>query len=460
VQALTFPFPQRLARGGLRALVAVPLMVDGSAYGVLIAARREAHSFSSGECEFLHQLCEHVSLAARQTNLYGALQAAYDDLRQSQQAVMQQERLRALGQMASGIAHDINNAISPVALYTDSLLEREVALSERGKGQLRTVQRAIHDVAATVARMREFYRQREPQMNLEPVHVNDLVMQVVELTRARWSDMPHMRGVVIQLQTRLTPDLPLVMGVEAEIRDALTNLIFNAVDAMPDGGALHLRTRTTEFGRVIVEVADTGAGMDEATRRRCLEPFFTTKGERGTGLGLAMVYGMVQRHSADIDIVSSPGSGTIVSLSFSAALSAAPSEGTGDIVVPSGLRILVVDDDPLLLRSLCETLEADGHVVDTANGGREGIDRFKEAQDAGNPFSLVVTDLGMPFVDGRQVARDIKALSPRTPIIMLTGWGQRMVAEGDLPAHVSIVLSKPPKLRDLREALGRCCGGG
>ncbi len=226
---------------------------------------------------------------------------------------MQQERLRALGQMASGIAHDINNAISPVALYTDSLLEREAGISERGTGQLKTVQRAIHDVAATVARMREFYRQREPQMSLEPVQLNDLVQQVVELTRARWSDMPHMRGVVIDLKTELKPDLPLIMGVESEIRDALTNLVFNAVDAMPDGGALAAcGPAPAEFGRVVVEVSDTGVGMDEATRRRCLEPFFTTKGERGTGLGLAMVYGMVQRHSADIDIDSAVGRGTTV----------------------------------------------------------------------------------------------------------------------------------------------------
>ncbi len=457
VRVVKFPFPQRLARGGLRAFVAVPLMLDAKAYGVLIAARREASSFSSGECEFLRQLCEHVALAARQANLYDALQGAYDDLRQTQQAILQQERLRALGQMASGIAHDINNAISPVALYTDSLLEKETSLSERGRGQLKTVQRAIHDVAATVARMREFYRQRDPQMNLAAVQLNDLVLQVVELTRARWSDIPHMRGVVIDLRTDLARNLPVIMGVEGEIRDALTNLVFNAVDAMSDGGALSLRTRTSDAGRVAVDVSDTGAGMDETTRRRCLEPFFTTKGERGTGLGLAMVYGMVQRHSADIAIESVVGRGTTVSLSFTAAANAAPSEIIAEQVIPTGLRILVVDDDPLLLRSLRETLESDGHVIETASGGREGIDRFREAMEEGQVFNVVLTDLGMPFVDGRQVASAIKAESPATPIIMLTGWGQRLVAEGDMPAHVNIVLSKPPKLRDLREALGRSC---
>src|SRR6266850_718360 len=319
VSALHSPFPQRLAKGGLRALVAAPLLVESSVFGVLIAARREAGSFSSGECEFLRQLSEHVALAAHQAQLYSALRAAYEDLRQTQQAVMQQERLSALGQMASGIAHDINNAISPVALYADALLEREPNLSAQGRGQLEIIQRAVHDVAATVARMREFYRQREQQLTLSQVQLNDLAKHVVDLTRARWSDMAQQRGVMIELHTELAADLPIILGVDSEIREALTNLIFNAVDAMPEGGALTLRTRSVEPARVQIEVSDPGTGMDEQARQRCLEPFFTAKGERGTGLGLAMVYGVVQRHGAEIEIDSAVGKGTAVRLTFLAA---------------------------------------------------------------------------------------------------------------------------------------------
>ncbi|MET0658857.1 MAG: ATP-binding protein, partial [Steroidobacteraceae bacterium] len=454
-------FPQRLARGGLHALVASPMLVDGKAVGAIIVARRQAHSFSSGECEFLRQLSEQVALAAQQTQLYGALQTAYDDLRQTQQAVMQQERLRALGQMASGIAHDINNAISPMALYTESLLERELNLSERGRGQLQTIQRAIHDVAATVARMREFYRQREPQSKLAPVRLNELVEQVVELTRARWSDMPQQRGIVIALKTELTAELPVVMGTEGEIREALTNLVFNAVDALPNGGTLTLRTRAVEPSRVEVEVSDTGIGMDENTRRRCLDPFFTTKGERGTGLGLATVYGVVERHSAEIEIDSAVGQGTTVRLRFATtAIAADTSPSATADAVPTNLHILIVDDDPVLLRSLRDTLEGDGHTVVAANGGREGIERFRAACNSGQTFALVITDLGMPYVDGRQVARTIKEISPSTPIILFTGWGQRLIEEDDVPEHVNLVLDKPPKLRDLRAALSQCCGSG
>jgi signal transduction histidine kinase len=461
ILAVPFPFPQRLAVAGLRALVAAPLLVESKVFGVLIAARRETASFSSDECEFLRQLSEHVALAAHQAQLYRALQSAYEDLRQTQQAVMQQERLRALGQMASGIAHDINNAISPIALYTDSLLEREPGLTPQGRSQLEIIQRAIHDVAATVARMREFYRQSEPQSALTGVYLNQLVQQVMDLTRARWSDMPQHRGIMIQLRLALTPDLPAIMGMESEIRDALTNLIFNAVDAMADGGTLTLRTQVAgdvSERHIRLEVSDTGVGMNEEARRRCVEPFFTTKGERGTGLGLAMVYGMARRHGAEIEIESELGRGTTVRLSFPApaSVAAAPLPNTAVPAMPAPLRILVIDDDPLLLKSLRDTLEEDGHTIVTANGGQDGIDRFRTGLTDKQTFDAIITDLGMPYVDGRQVARFVKAASPCTPVILLTGWGHRLMTEGDRPEHVDILLSKPPKLRGLREALVRC----
>ena len=359
--------------------MAVPLRVESTVFGLLIAARQQPHSFSSGECEFLRQVSEHVALAAHQAQLYSALQRAYDDVRQTQQTVMQQERLRALGQMASGIAHDINNALSPVMLYTEGLLEGEPNLSPRARTRLETIARAIDDVAETIARLNEFYRQPDTPLVLTSVQVNALVHQVIDLTRARWSNMPQQQGIVIHLQTELAPDLPAIRGIESELREALINLVFNAVDAMPEGGTLMLRTRLADsmsaavdaptLQYVHVEVTDTGIGMDEDTRRRCLEPFFTTKGERGTGLGLAMVYGIVQRHGGEVDIVSTMGQGTTVHLSF--AVPTTPVSGAlqlgGGYMVPSRLRILVVDDDPPLLQSLCETLATDGHAVVAAN---------------------------------------------------------------------------------------------
>jgi signal transduction histidine kinase/HAMP domain-containing protein len=456
---IPYPFPQRLAKCGLTSLVFAPLIVENKVFGVVVAARRRAESFSSPDCEFLKQLSEHVALATHQSQLYGALQQAYDDLRQTQHTVMQQERLRALGQMASGIAHDINNAISPVSLYTDTLLEREPNLSERARGYLTTIRRAIEDVAGTVARMREFYRQREPQLTLARIDVNAVIKQVAELTRPRWCDLPQQRGHVIELKMEFAERLPQIMGAEGEIRDAMTNLIFNAVDAMPEGGTLTLRTQLAAGPEdrqcVQIDVIDSGVGMSEETRRRCLEPFFTTKGERGTGLGLAMVYGMIQRHSAELGIDSTAGTGTTVRLIFpvyaealaSAALESAPSSTV------RRLRILLVDDDPLLIKALRDTLEEDGHVVTPTTGGQAGIDTFAAAQRTGSAFQIVITDLGMPHVDGRKVAAAIKGMSPKTPVILLTGWGQRLQAENDIPPHVDKVLNKPPRLQPLRAAL-------
>jgi signal transduction histidine kinase/ActR/RegA family two-component response regulator/HAMP domain-containing protein len=458
ISSIKAPFAERLAAKGLRSTVLSPLIVDSGVFGVLIAARRQTDGFSAIDREFLRQLSDHAALAAHQAHLYGALQQAYEDLRRSQQAVMEQERLRALGQMASGIAHDINNAISPAALYTESILERERNLSPASRDQLQTIAHAIEDVAATVARMREYSRQREPKMALTPVVLNKSVQQVIDLTRARWHDTPQQRGIVIKIKTELDPNLPPVMGVEGEIREALTNLFLNAFDSMPDGGTLTLRTRSDRSGQVVVEVADTGAGMDEETRRRCLEPFYTTKGERGTGLGLAMVYGVAERHSADLEIDSALGKGTTMRLVFPTAKEAAlqmhqvPSVPTAS----AALRILVVDDDPLVAKVLKDTMHADGHDVETANGGQAGIDAFLAAVKSSAPYDLVMTDLGMPYVDGRKVAAAIKGSSPSTPVILLTGWGQSLLAEGDTPAHVDRLLSKPPKMSDLREALASC----
>ena len=467
VRGNAFPFPRRFAHAGLHSLVLAPLLVENRVFGVLVVARRAAEAFSSGECEFLRHLSEHVALAAHQTQLYEALQRAYDDLHQSQQAVMQQERLRALGQMASGIAHDINNAISPIALYTESLLEREPGLSERTRNYLATIQRAIADVAETVARMREFYRQREPELHLSRVSLNPLIAQVIELTKARWSDVPLQRGIVIRLQTELAPELPDIMGSEGEIRDALTNLVFNASDAMPEGGTLTLRTRCapsqSRFGdeTVYVEVSDTGVGMDDETRRRCLEPFYTTKGERGTGLGLAMVYGMIQRHSAELEIESTLGKGTTVRVLFGAApTQLVDLERTAaQLRLAQHLQILLVDDDPLLIKSLRDILEGDGHLVTVADGGQNGIDTFLAARQRGSPFSLVITDLGMPYVDGRKVAAAVKAAAPSTPVVMLTGWGRRLLAQNEVPAGVDRLLSKPPRLAELRTTLAELVGG-
>jgi PAS domain S-box-containing protein len=457
------PFVQRLASSGLGSIVLAPIAIESSVFGVLIAASCKPGQFTSNDCEFLRQLSEHLALATQQAELYASLERAYEDIRSTQKGMLQNERLRVIGQMTSGIAHDINNALSPAALYVQLLLEREPELSERARHQLGIVQRAMHDVSQTVARMREFYRPQQSASEEAPVSVNSLLEQVIQLTRARWLDIPQERGIVIHVKRAFSTVAPDIVGVESEIRDAVANLILNAVDAMPEGGTVTVRSRLiTQPGRmpgssvavVAVEVSDTGVGMDEHARGRCLEPFFTTKGERGTGLGLAMVYGMIQRHRAEIEIESAPGRGTTVRLLFHALSKPGTQTAVAREIAPARpLHILLVDDDPLVLEACRSVLEKDGHTVFAAEGGEVGIESFLQASRGAKPFDLVITDLGMPYVDGRQVAAAVKAAEPQRPVIMMTGWGHRLRAEDDVPEFVDRVLGKPPKLPELRTAL-------
>jgi signal transduction histidine kinase/ActR/RegA family two-component response regulator len=462
-----FPFRRQLMTAGLRSVVFVPLIVEGKLFAAMVVARRGVDSFSNSDCEFLKYLGEHASLAVHQIQLYNSLRRAYDDLRSTQQVLTQQERLRALGQMAAGIGHDISNSVSPVVLSLEALLRTERYLSPKARGSLEMVKRAMDDVTQTLLRMREFYRRSDPQPKLQPVRLNDMVMQTVELTRARWNSIPQRKGLVIRVSTELSSDIPMIAGIENEIREALTNLIFNAVDAMPQGGLITIRTGLAEarqvqgisqnHERIYLEVSDTGTGMDEETLRRCVEPFFTTKGEQGTGLGLATVYGVAERHGAEVRIKSTLGKGTTISLIFAAtSVTPAMPAGNGPSMQSVPQRILVIDDDPLLLSTLAGILSTDGHSVITANGGQAGIEVFASRQKSKEPFEIVITDLSMPNIDGKKVASTVKEISPRVPVILLTGWGYEPGPEEELPPHVDFILSKPSRLGDLRRAIALC----
>jgi signal transduction histidine kinase/ActR/RegA family two-component response regulator/HAMP domain-containing protein len=452
---------ERFAAAGFRAAAAVPLLVDGRLFGTLVVSRLAA-GFTPSECEFLYMLSEHVALAAHQAQLHAELEKAYNELRKTQQTVMQQERLRALGQMASGIAHDINNALSPIVGFADLLARCETALSVNGKKYLQYIKTAGEDITHIVARLREFYRQRDSKEALQSLNINELSRQVIDMTRPRWRDIPQGRGVMIEMRSDFDANLASLVGIESEVREALTNLILNAVDAIPNGGTITVRTRVGSRGgsdtptHVLLEVSDTGIGMDEETRKRCLEPFFSTKGKRGTGLGLAMVYGVMERHLGQIEIESEPGQGTVIKLIFPIRRipGASPlANGKEESTIP--LNILCIDDEPLLRELLREILERDGHSVSLADGGQNGVDEFRAAAGRKQPFDVVLTDLGMPYFDGRQVVEVIKRESPHTPIIMLTGWGTFMKEDGDIPEQVSGILTKPPRSNELREMLRR-----
>jgi signal transduction histidine kinase/ActR/RegA family two-component response regulator len=447
--------PSLMAEGISRvenfSLLGVPLFLDGRMLGLLLFMRRKLDGFCPAEREFIQSLSTHVALAVRQAQLYQDLQTAYNELRKTQQAVMQHERLKALGQMASGIAHDINNALSPIVGFSELMLRIETAMSPAGKKYLNYIKTAGEDISHIVAGLKEFYRLREENEALLPLKLNQIVEQVVDMTRPRWRDLPQRRGVMIEMQKDLAPELPELFGIESEIREALTNLILNAVDAMPSGGTLMVRSRDGD-SVVMLEVCDTGLGMDETIRKRCLEPFFSTKGKRGTGLGLAMVYGIMERHEGRIDIDSAPGKGTTMRLIFPVPKTAPKTVPVPEANGRSGpLHILCIDDEPTVRNLIFEMLSHDGHAVETADSGRSGLSAFQSARASGKPFDVVFTDLGMPHMDGREVATALKIENPLTPVFMLTGWGDFIKDDSVKP--VDAILAKPPRIQEIRDLL-------
>jgi CheY-like chemotaxis protein len=296
------------------------------------------------------------------------------------------------------------------------------------------------------------------------VSLNEVAQHAIDLTRARWSDIAQRGGITIRTALELDPTQPSLWGIASEVRESIVNLIFNAVDAMPGGGTLTLRTYRARSGsnsheRSFISVSDDGVGMDDDLRSRCLEPFVTTKGERGTGLGLALVYGVVQRHEGSIDISSAPGAGTTVCIGFPSASerSASLASEAKPRALMQPLKLLLIDDDALVLKVMRDTLKRDGHMVVTADSGAGGIEAFRSAFADKSSFDAVISDLGMPDVDGRKVAQAVKRMAPGTPVMLVTGWGHRLSPDECAVPHVDEVLSKPPRLGELREALSRLC---
>jgi signal transduction histidine kinase/ActR/RegA family two-component response regulator len=413
----------------------------------------ERHAFKSDELSLLAGTGRQLAVAVQ--------------LRHTQEQFSRQERLNALGQMASGIAHDFNNALVPIAGYTDILLDHPEQLQDAQKAlrYLRLIQTGVRDAASVVSRLREFYRRRKDSEKFQPVELNQMVEQVIDLTRPKWRGEALARGCTIEMRAELEP-IPSVLGSVSELREMLTNLIFNSLDAMPKGGTITVKTLRArpapETGgdrsggqpeQVLLEVSDTGVGMTEETSRRCLEPFFSTKGERGSGLGLAMVYGTVKRHRGTLDLNSAVGAGTRVSLWFPAA-SAAEADAPRRSALPArSLDVLVVDDEPMARDVMSQYLTRDGHRVHTASNGHEGLEQFK----AGH-FDVVLTDQAMPGLNGGELAGLIKALAPTVAVILVTGFGDIMEATDGQPAGVDLMLTKPVSMAVLRETLSELTG--
>lgn len=406
------------------------------------------------------------------------LEQALTELKESQHMIVQQERIRALGAMSSGIAHDFNNTLTIILGYCEMFADREdVVKNPAGALEaFRVIRRAASDSSEVVRRLREFHRPYRPgEDDRRMVDLRELVEEAVQLSVPRWKTQAQARGIFIDVKTEFG-DVPLIPAAGPELREVMMNLIFNAIDAMPRGGRITLRTGM-EGDLAFFEVEDNGEGMSEETRRHCLEPFFTTKGKEGTGLGLATTYGIVRRHQGYIGIDSDVDQGTrfTVLLPMKRAGELSPAGHAGDAaagggeghkvasatwaraalepeprpsrVPPHALRVLVVDDQPDICHVLRHYLEKDSHKVETAANGREALEKFRKTD-----FDVVITDRAMPKMNGVQLASAIKGLHPGEPVILLTAYTEE---PEKMSPDVDVQLDKPASLHKIRQAIRR-----
>jgi len=380
------------------------------------------------------------------------LQKALRELQDTQQKSVEQERLHALGQMASGVTHDFNNALSKILGFTELLLTSPEKLQnlDMVREHLRSINTVARDAAQVVGRLREFYRPRRNTEQFKLVDLSAIIEQTVSLTEPKWKSGAQVNGITIRIQTELQPKVP-VFADEAELREAFSNLVFNAVDALPQGGTITIRT-STQAEHAILEISDTGTGMTDEVRQHCFEPFFSTKGGAGTGLGLASVYGIIQRHGGEIRIHSKPGQGSTFSirLPVHTGQQAPPREAEPPVVPKNNpLHVLVVEDEPMVRRIEAEYLTVDGHLVETAADGCEGLSKFRAGK-----FDLVLVDRAMPEINGDQLTEAIKELDPDMPVILVTGF-EKTFGDSHPERRADLTLSKPFSHASLREAVRR-----
>ncbi len=359
--------------------------------------------------------------------------------KEAQARLLRTERLRILGQMASGVAHDLNNTLAHVLGNLQLLLSSVDDPAQRAL--IERVQRAALDGAETVKRLHSFARNREALA--ERIDLSAIVSEVAELMRPSWEALSQQNGVPIQLVVESVA-VPPVFGNAAELREVLVNLVQNALDALPEGGTVRLQTRATNR-EVIVTVADTGTGMPPRVRSRIFDPFFTTKGAKGSGLGLSVAYTIVARHKGQITVDSEEGQGTTFTVRLPVARQEAASgeAPAADAPLPAAAekrsgRILAVDDEPELAAMLARMLHRDGHHVEVCSEGTQALAWLER-----EPFDLLLTDVSMPGMDGWEVARRAKALYPELPVGLMTGWGTQYEGVDLSPRGVDFVLSKP-----------------
>jgi signal transduction histidine kinase/ActR/RegA family two-component response regulator len=350
------------------------------------------------------------------------------------------EKMSALGELASGVAHDFNNTLAGILGRAQLLLEtRDPVKTENG---LNIIIKTAKDGAKTVKRIQDFARQRRDH-DFQLVDVRQLLLDVGEITRPRWKNRAEAANIHINLDLECDCGA-LIMGDESELREVFVNLVFNAVDAMPYGGVLTLGAK--ELGGIVeISVRDTGEGMTEETRLRIFDPFFTTKDQLGMGLGLAVSYGIIRRHEGTVEVESQVSVGTTFRIRLPIGKCATKAQPCGDFVISkivpsksSQTRILVVDDEEYVRDLLRDILEKEGCEAVVAEGGHQALSLFENGS-----FDAVFTDVGMPDMNGWELSRAVRERNSNIPVAVITGWGEAVGSHERQAARVDWVVAKP-----------------
>jgi signal transduction histidine kinase/ActR/RegA family two-component response regulator len=419
--------------------VAVPFKIRDRVIGVLDIESNEPRGFDEEDLKTLSSFVSQMSISIENAQLFSDLKQTLQELRQAQDQIVQAEKLRAMGEMASGVAHDFNNVLAVVLGNIQLLLYQLDHLSpEEIREGLKIIEQSSKDGAETVRRIQEFTGVRRDK-EFVSLSLNEIITEVVNITQPRWKDQTQKKGIQVGLAAQLG-EIPLIMGSPSELREVLTNIIFNAVDAMPEGGKLTIATQPQAEGWVEVRIADTGIGMTEEVKKRIFDPFFTTKGVTNSGLGMSVSYGIIKRHGGEILIESELGKGTtfIIHLPTGYGEEETAVKEVTPIKESRQARILVIDDEDSVRDILSRMLKTKGHQVVVASNGEEGIEQFRS-----QPFDLVFTDLGMPKISGWEVGKTIKGINPKIPIAMITGWGMELDREKMSESGIDLIVSKP-----------------
>jgi PAS domain S-box-containing protein len=425
-----------------------PLVLESQAVGCLLVGFDGERSSAEEAREFLGSVSAHLALASRNARMFSELDLAYQDLKETKDKLVLQEKLGALGEMSAGVAHDFNNILGAI-LGRSQLLKTFIQDPNLLKS-VEVIERAALDGAATVRRIQEFSRVGGEE-DLRPLDLDEVASEAVELTQARWKDRSARDGLKVDVVLDLGHP-PAVAGNAQQLREVLTNLIHNACDAMPQGGTITLSTGLRE-DRAFLRLRDTGTGIPPDVRSRIFDPFFTTKGVKGTGLGLSVSYGIVQRHRGEFEVDSVMGQGTTFTIWLPLPRHDAPvaagrvSSPALPVLAGGGARVLVVDDEESIRDVLVDMLRAADHNVECAVDGPSALERLDALVKDG--LDMVFTDLGMPGMSGWELATAVKARYPTLPVGLITGWGASLDADKMQSHGVDLVVPKPFKFEQV-----------